>query len=161
RRMGMMLPAFPATLRKQLKGSHLPAAHAILCAAVEGAAVDMDTALRIESRRFASLVGTPIQRNMTKAFFFDLQHINKGGSPPASVPRSGPVRVGVVGAGRMGGGIAHVCAKAGLDVVLLDVSVATAAKAKELARVRRLSDVDLARIAVSDDVAALSDCDLV
>jgi 3-hydroxyacyl-CoA dehydrogenase/enoyl-CoA hydratase/3-hydroxybutyryl-CoA epimerase len=161
RRLGMMLPAFPATLRKQLKGAHLPAAHAILCAAVEGAAVDVDTALRIESRWFASLVGTPIQRNMTQAFFFDLQHINKGGSRPASMPRSKPARVGVVGAGMMGGGIAHVCAKAGLAVVLLDVSVANAERAKELARGRRLSTEDLARITASEDIASLTDCDLV
>jgi 3-hydroxyacyl-CoA dehydrogenase/enoyl-CoA hydratase/3-hydroxybutyryl-CoA epimerase len=88
RSLAMMLPAFPAMLRKQLKGAHYPAAHHILCAAVEGAQVDVDTALRIEGRWFADLVGTPIQRNMTQAFFFDLQHLNRGGSRPevTSVP---------------------------------------------------------------------------
>jgi 3-hydroxyacyl-CoA dehydrogenase/enoyl-CoA hydratase/3-hydroxybutyryl-CoA epimerase len=123
----MLLPAFPANLRKQLKGAHYPAPHHIMCAAVEGAAVDVDTALRIEGRWFADLVGTPIQRNLTQAFFFDLQHLNKGGSRPSGVPASPPVsRVGVVGAGMMGAGIAYACARRGIDVVLMDVSAEVA-----------------------------------
>src|SRR5262249_15131688 len=143
RRLAMMLPAYPANLRKQLKGVHLPAAHAILCAAVEGAAVDVDTALRIESRWFASLVGTPIQRNMTQAFFTDLQQVNKGGSRPATVPKTSVRRVGVLGAGMMGAGIAYACARSGLEVVLLDIDQATAARGK--AHAQRLLDASVAR----------------
>ncbi len=132
--LAMLLPAFPATLRKQLKGAHYPAPHAIMCAAVEGAAVDVDTALRVESRWFASLVDTPVQRNMTQAFFFDLQHVNRGGSRP-DVPEEFRVdRVGVIGAGMMGAGIAYACASRGIEVVLVDVSMAAAERGKEYSR---------------------------
>ncbi|HEX2358137.1 MAG TPA: 3-hydroxyacyl-CoA dehydrogenase NAD-binding domain-containing protein [Micromonosporaceae bacterium] len=133
RAMAMLLPAFPANLRKQLKGAHYPAPHHIMCAAVEGAQVDFDTALRIEGRWFADLVGTRIQRNMTQAFFFDLQHLNRGGSRPGAVPRSAPEqRVGVVGAGMMGAGIARACARRGIDVVVMDVAADAAARAAGL-----------------------------
>src|ERR1700726_2346132 len=67
-----MLPSFPALLRKQLKGAPMPAPKAILAAAVEGAQVDFDTASRIESRYFASLVTGQVAKNMIQAFFFDL-----------------------------------------------------------------------------------------
>ena len=128
--LAALLPAFPANLRKQLRGAHYPAPHHIMCAAVEGAAVDFDTALRIEGRWFVDIVGTPIQRNMTSAFFFDLQHLNKGGSRPAEATNSAPVgRVGVIGAGMMGAGIARACAKRGIDVVLMDVAAEAAQRA--------------------------------
>jgi 3-hydroxyacyl-CoA dehydrogenase / enoyl-CoA hydratase / 3-hydroxybutyryl-CoA epimerase len=141
RAMAMLLPAFPANLRKQLKGAHYPAPHHIMCAAVEGAQVDFDTALRIEGRWFADLVGSPIQRNMTQAFFFDLQHLNRGGARPSAVPRSAPEqRVGVVGAGMMGAGIANACAKRGIDVVVMDVSADAAERAA--ARHDRITGTD-------------------
>src|SRR5207253_10511066 len=63
-----LLPAFPANLRKQLKGAPMPAPRNILAAAVEGAQVDIDTAFRIESRYFAELVTGQVSKNMTKAF---------------------------------------------------------------------------------------------
>src|SRR5918998_1408984 len=81
--LAQILPAFPATLRKQLKGAPMPAPHHILCAAVESAQVDVDTALQIEGRYFMDLVTGQVAKNMITAFFFDLQHINKGGSRPA------------------------------------------------------------------------------
>ena len=152
RALAAMLPAFPANLRKQLKGAHYPAPHHIMCAAVEGAAVDFDTALRIEGRWFADLLGTPIQRNMTQAFFFDLQHLNKGGSRPAGVPASPPVaRVGVVGAGMMGAGIARACARRGIDVTLMDVNPQTAARAAEAHE----------RISATGDLADLAGCEVI
>ena len=71
--LAAVLPAFPANLRKQLKGAPMPAPRNILAAAVEGTQVDFDTALRIESRYFVELVAGQVAKNMTKAFFFDLQ----------------------------------------------------------------------------------------
>jgi 3-hydroxyacyl-CoA dehydrogenase/enoyl-CoA hydratase/3-hydroxybutyryl-CoA epimerase len=137
------LPAFPANLRKQLKGAPMPAPRAILAAAVEGAQVDFDTAIDIETRYFVSLATGQVAKNMTKAFFFDLQHINSGGSRPvlnaASAGESASSggfekytakKVGVLGAGMMGAAIAYVAAKAGIDVVLKDVSQANAEKGK-------------------------------
>ncbi|EHK88155.1 3-hydroxyacyl-CoA dehydrogenase NAD-binding domain-containing protein [Saccharomonospora azurea] len=128
------LPAFPATLRKQLKGAPMPAPRAILAAAVEGAQVDVDTASLIETRYFVSLVTGQVAKNMTKAFFFDLQHINSGGSRPDGFEKYTARKVGVLGAGMMGAGIAYVSAKAGIDVVLKDVSKENAEKGKDYAR---------------------------
>ncbi|WP_197318499.1 3-hydroxyacyl-CoA dehydrogenase NAD-binding domain-containing protein [Saccharomonospora sp. NB11] len=128
------LPAFPATLRKQLKGAPMPAPRAILAAAVEGAQVDVDTAFKIETRYFVSLVTGQVAKNMTKAFFFDLQHINSGGSRPDGFEKYTARKVGVLGAGMMGAGIAYVSAKAGIEVVLKDVSKENAEKGKDYAR---------------------------
>ncbi|ASR37847.1 3-hydroxyacyl-CoA dehydrogenase [Prauserella marina] len=124
------LPAFPANLRKQLKGAPMPAPRAILAAAVEGAQVDFDTASLIETRYFTSLVIGQVAKNMTKAFFFDLQHINSGGSRPQGPEKFTAKKVGVLGAGMMGAAIAYVSAKAGIEVVLKDVSQEGAEKGK-------------------------------
>ncbi|TLW91961.1 3-hydroxyacyl-CoA dehydrogenase [Saccharomonospora piscinae] len=124
------LPAFPATLRKQFKGAPMPAPRAILAAAVESAQVDVDTGFLIETRYFVSLVTGQVSKNMTKAFFFDLQHINSGGSRPDGYEKYQARKVGVLGAGMMGAAIAYVAAKAGIDVVLKDVSQENAEKGK-------------------------------
>jgi 3-hydroxyacyl-CoA dehydrogenase/enoyl-CoA hydratase/3-hydroxybutyryl-CoA epimerase len=124
------LPAFPANLRKQLKGAPMPAPRNILAAAIEGAQVDIDTATRIETQYFVELVIGQTSKNMIKAFFFDLQHINSGGSRPEGYPKHTAHKVAVLGAGMMGAAIAYVCARAGLDVVLKDVSGEAAAKGK-------------------------------
>ncbi|MGA8547661.1 MAG: 3-hydroxyacyl-CoA dehydrogenase NAD-binding domain-containing protein [Mycobacterium sp.] len=125
-----ILPSFPALLKKQLKGAPMPAPRAILDAAVEGAQVDFDTASRIESRYFTSLVTGQVAKNMIQAFFFDLQHINGGGSRPDGIEPVKINKIGVLGAGMMGAGIAYVSAKAGYDVVLKDVSLEAAEKGK-------------------------------
>ncbi len=124
------LPAFPANLRKQLKGTNMPAPLAIMSAAVEGAQVDFDNASLIESRYFVSLLTGPVAKNMIQAFFFDLQAINNGASRPKDIPKREIKKVGVIGAGMMGAGIAYVTAKAGIDVVLKDVSIENANKGK-------------------------------
>jgi 3-hydroxyacyl-CoA dehydrogenase / enoyl-CoA hydratase / 3-hydroxybutyryl-CoA epimerase len=128
--LAAILPSFPSNLRKQLKGAPMPAPRAILAAAVEGAQVDFDTASRIESRYFAQLVTGQVAKNMIQAFFFDLQHINSGGSRPDGIRKTPIKKIGVLGAGMMGAGIAYVSAKAGFDVVLKDVSVGAAQKGK-------------------------------
>jgi 3-hydroxyacyl-CoA dehydrogenase/enoyl-CoA hydratase/3-hydroxybutyryl-CoA epimerase len=171
--LAQTLPAFPATLRKQLKGAPMPAPHHILCAAVEGTQVDFDTALRIETRYFMDLVTSQVAKNMINAFFFDLQHINKGGSRPDGYPQRTFRKVGVLGAGMMGAGIAYSCARAGMDVVLKDVDLATAEKGKAystkvldkaVSRGRSTADQRaelLARITPTADVADFKGCDLV
>ncbi|SNR76198.1 3-hydroxyacyl-CoA dehydrogenase / enoyl-CoA hydratase / 3-hydroxybutyryl-CoA epimerase [Haloechinothrix alba] len=128
------LPAFPANLRKQLKGAPMPAPRAILAAAVEGSQVDFDTASKIESRYLVHLATGQVSKNMIQAFFFDLETINNGGSRPSGYDKHTVRKVGVPGAGMMGAGIAYVSAKAGMEVVLKDVSVDNAEKGKDYSR---------------------------
>jgi len=168
-----ILPSFPALLKKQLKGAPMPAPRAILDAAVEGAQVDFETACRIESRYFTTLVTGQTAKNMIQAFFFDLQHINGGGSRPDGIAKQEIKKIGVLGAGMMGAGIAYVSAKAGFDVVLKDVSIEAAQKgkgysekleAKALERgktTQEKSDALLARITPTADAADLKGVDFV
>ena len=128
--LAAILPSFPALLRKQLKGAPMPAPRAILSAAVEGAQVDFDTASRIESRYFTELATGTVAKNMIQAFFFDMQAINSGGSRPEGIGKTPIKKIGVLGAGMMGAGIAYVSAKAGFDVVLKDVTIEAANKGK-------------------------------
>ncbi|UQS28064.1 3-hydroxyacyl-CoA dehydrogenase NAD-binding domain-containing protein [Amycolatopsis thermalba] len=167
------LPAFPANLRKQLKGAPMPAPRAILAAAVEGAQVDVETATQIETRYFVSLVTGQVAKNMTKAFFFDLQHINSGGSRPDGYEKYQARKVGVLGAGMMGAAIAYVSAKAGIEVVLKDVSLEAAEKGKGYAvkleekalsrgkTTKEKSDALLARIKPTADPADFAGVDFV
>ena len=84
---------------------------AILAAAVEGAQVDFDTATRIESRYFTELVTGPVAKNMIQAFFFDMAAINAGGSRPEGIGKTPITKIGVLGAGMMGAGIAYGAAQ--------------------------------------------------
>lgn len=126
----MNLPAFPANLRKQLKGARYPAPIAAMSAAVEGAQVDYDQAEIIEGRYFASLATSQVAKNMITAFFFNLQAINGGESRPKDVPKFKAEKVGIIGAGMMGAGIAYASARSGAQVVLKDVSLEGAEKGK-------------------------------
>jgi 3-hydroxyacyl-CoA dehydrogenase/enoyl-CoA hydratase/3-hydroxybutyryl-CoA epimerase len=129
-----VLPSFPANLRKQLKGATYPAPRAILAAAVESTQVDIDTALEIESRYFVEVVTGQVSTNMIKAFFFDMAHIKSGGSRPEGFEKYTATKVAVLGAGMMGAGIAYVCARGGMDVVLKDVSLEAAEHGKAHSR---------------------------
>ncbi|HEY4095700.1 MAG TPA: 3-hydroxyacyl-CoA dehydrogenase NAD-binding domain-containing protein [Baekduia sp.] len=124
------LPAFPSNLRKQIKGANYPAPHHIMAAAVEGAQVDFDTAIEIEGRYFVDLATGQVAKNMIQAFFFDLQRVNGDrGRPEGEAPFRSKKAV-VLGAGMMGAAIAYVCAKAGIEVVLKDVSQENADRGK-------------------------------
>lgn len=171
--LAAFLPAFPALLRKQLKGADYHAPKAILSAAVEGAQVDFDTASRIESRYLTNLVVNQQSKNMIQAFFFDLQAINSGSLRPDGVPPYKAVKVGVLGAGMMGAGIAYSCARAGMEVVLKDVAQENAERGKAysakindkaIARGRLTEEKSaelLDRITPTADPADLTGCDLV
>jgi 3-hydroxyacyl-CoA dehydrogenase / enoyl-CoA hydratase / 3-hydroxybutyryl-CoA epimerase len=129
-KLAASLPAFPANLRKQLKGAPYPAPRNIMAAAVEGTQVDVDTAFRIETRYFVELVTGQTAKNMIQAFFFDMQGIQAGRSRPDGYEPWQATKVAVLGAGMMGAGIAYACARAGIDVVLKDVSSEAAEKGK-------------------------------
>ena len=171
--LAAFLPAFPALLRKQTKGAVYPAARAILSAAVEGAQVDFETASRIESRYLTNLIVNQGSKNMIQAFFFDLQAINSGSLRPQGIEPWKATKVGVLGAGMMGAGIAYVCARAGMEVVLKDVAVENAEKGKAyseklldkaIARGRSTEEKKaelLGRITATQDAADLAGCDLV
>jgi 3-hydroxyacyl-CoA dehydrogenase / enoyl-CoA hydratase / 3-hydroxybutyryl-CoA epimerase len=124
------LPAFPANLRKQLKGANYPAPHHIMAAAVEGSQVDFDNAIEIEGRYFVDLVTSQVSKNMIQAFFFDMQRVNGDRDRPEGIETFRPQKVVVLGAGMMGAAIAYVCAKAGIEVVLKDVSREAAERGK-------------------------------
>ena len=129
-KLAQNLPAFPANLRKQIKGANYPAPHHIMAAAVEGAQVDFDTALEIEGRYFVDLAKGQVAKNMIQAFFFDLQAVNGSRGRPDSIEPFQAKKVVVLGAGMMGAAIAYVCAKAGIEVVLKDVDQAAAERGK-------------------------------
>ena len=124
------LPAFPANLRKQLKGANYPAPHHIMAAAVEGAQLDFDNAIEVEGRYFVDLVTSQVAKNMIQAFFFDMQRVNGDRDRPEGIDTFAPDKIVVLGAGMMGAAIAYVCAKAGLGVVLKDVSLEAAQRGK-------------------------------
>ncbi|CAM5612303.1 3-hydroxyacyl-CoA dehydrogenase OS=Streptomyces fumanus OX=67302 GN=GCM10018772_34460 PE=3 SV=1 [Streptomyces fumanus] len=172
-RFAANLPAFPATLRKQTNGAPYPAPRRIMAAAVEGAQVDFDTAQVIEARYFVELAAGQISKNMIQAFFFDLQAVNSGANRPQGVEPRQVRKVAVLGAGMMGAGIAYACARAGIDVVLKDVSLEAAVKgrayseklcAKAVAKgrtTREKADALLARITPTAEAADLANCDAV
>ncbi|GGZ33857.1 3-hydroxyacyl-CoA dehydrogenase [Streptomyces inusitatus] len=172
-RLAAELPAFPANLRKRTGGAPGPAPRAILAAAVEGAQVDFETAQTVEARYFTELVTGQIAKNMIQAFFFDLRAVNSGAARPAGVEPRPVRRVAVLGAGTMGAGIAHSCARAGLDVVLKDVSLQAAERGRAhsarlldaaVARGRTTPaerDAVLARLTPTADPADLAGCDAV
>lgn len=126
------VPGVPGNLKKQTKGADYHAPKAIASAAFESLQVPFDRALEIEARYFVDLVcNSPQSKNMTQAFFFDLQAINKGRSRPDGVEQQFGKKVAVLGAGMMGAGIAYQCAKVGMEVVLKDVSIEGAEKGKD------------------------------
>lgn len=127
--VAQMLAIAPAMLRDKTKGCY-PAPEAIMAAAVEGAQVDVDTALTIESRYFTYLATGQISKNMIGTFWHGLNAIKAGASRPKDIAKWQATKVGVLGAGMMGAGIAYSTAIKGVAVVLKDTSIENAEKGK-------------------------------
>jgi len=171
-KVAQMLAIAPSILRTKTQGT-MPAPEKILCAAVEGAQVDFDTAHLIETRYFTELTTGQVSKNLIGTFWFQLNEINAGGSRPQGFAPYVTHRVGVLGAGMMGAGIAFVSASAGIDVVLKDINLAAAEKGKahsaalldkkvsrgQLSAEQR--DAVLARIQPTENDADLAGCDLI
>ncbi len=166
------LAVAPAMMKKTSRGLY-PAPEYALAAMVEGAQVDFDTALRIESRYLAKLIASPVAKNMINTFFFNMNAIKSGQSRPKGVARYKPGKVGVLGAGMMGAGIAYVQASRGIATVLKDVSQAKADAGKAYSLKITQARVDkgrmgphdqgelLARITPTENTADLQGCDLI
>ncbi|UDL92266.1 enoyl-CoA hydratase/isomerase family protein [Mesorhizobium sp. PAMC28654] len=118
-------PPAIAILRRETYGNY-PAAAAILKCVYEGLLVPFDTALRIEQRYFTEIMQTREAAVMIRSLFVSLQELNKGARRPAGVPETKFKKIGILGAGFMGAGIAYVTAKAGIPVVLLDRDIESA-----------------------------------
>lgn len=120
----------PAMLLKKTRGL-LPAPEKIAEVATETLKVNFDTALRVESRRFVELATSDVAKNMINTFFFQMNQVNGGASRPATVAPTSVKKLGIIGAGMMGQGIANVSAMAGINVVLKDVSLEAANKGRD------------------------------
>jgi 3-hydroxyacyl-CoA dehydrogenase/enoyl-CoA hydratase/3-hydroxybutyryl-CoA epimerase len=150
-----------------------PAPIAILDCLFQGMLLPFDKALQLESKHFARLLCDPVARNMIRTSFVNRGEASKLARRPTDVPKSAVTRLGVLGAGMMGSGIAYVAARAGIQVVLLDSSLELAEKGKQYSvklldkaverdkQTRAAADAILARIKPTTSYESLAGCDLV
>ena len=168
----MVFPPANALYRRETYDNY-PAARAIMQVVYEGLQLPMDQALRVESRYFAKILRSPEAAAMIRSLFVSMQELNKGARRPPGVPAKPIKKIGVLGAGFMGAGVAYVTAQAGIDVVLIDRDQEAADKGKahsqklitdQINRGRATAadrDALLGHITATPDYAALKDCDLV
>ncbi|MEM9917533.1 MAG: 3-hydroxyacyl-CoA dehydrogenase NAD-binding domain-containing protein [Bacteroidota bacterium] len=153
--MARQIQGLAARLLKENFGNY-PAPRAILNTLAEGSKVDFDTACRIESRYFTQLVNSKEARNMMKAFWFDFESIKTGERRPKGFGRFRPKKVGIIGAGMMGSGIAVNCLLHGLEVVLKDVSKPIADRGKDFAMAKLKELRQRGMITAADEKKMLS-----
>ncbi len=161
-----------AMVNGKTKGA-FPAAKAMLSAVYEGALVPFDTALKIEARWFTNILMNPSSTAMIRSLFLNKEALEKGAVRPKDVPDQRVKKLGVLGAGMMGAGIALVSAQAGIEVVLIDRDQEAADRGKDytatfmdkgIARKKATpekKEAVLAKITATPDVALLAGCDLI
>jgi 3-hydroxyacyl-CoA dehydrogenase / enoyl-CoA hydratase / 3-hydroxybutyryl-CoA epimerase len=154
-------------------GYNLPAPIAILSCIYEGAILPFDKALAVESKYFAKLLTSPVSRNIIRTTFLSKGAAERGAGRPKDIAKTEFKKIGVLGAGMMGAGIALVSAQVGVDVVLIDRDVESATKGKAYSETvlgKQISrgtmtqdkaDAILARITPTNDFALLEGCDLI
>lgn len=164
---------FAAARLRAKYGDNYPAPISILTCLFEGVQVPFDKSLLVESRHFARLIADPVSRNIIRTTFVNKGLAEKGARRPAGLPTARVTRLGILGAGMMGAGIAYSAAKVGIDVVLLDTSTEAAERgkaysakllAKQVERgqsTQDKADALLARITPTTDYAALAGVDLI
>ncbi len=150
-----------------------PAAKALLSAVYEGMLVPFDTALKIEARWFTNVLMNPSSEAMIRSLFLNKEALEKGAVRPKGVPDMSVRKVGILGAGMMGAGIAFVSARAGIEVVLLDRDQAAADKGRGFVegllddgvKKKRVTEAQkaevLGRVLATEDYAKLEGCDLI
>ncbi len=173
--VGAMNPAFAQTFVAGNAITHKTTQHnmnapmAIMSAVYEGAQLPMDTAIRVESKYFAKVVADPQAANMIRSLFVSKQAAEKGARRPKGIAPMPPKKIGMLGAGLMGAGVAMVSAQAGIEVVLLDRDQAAADKGKayteeRLAKRRtdpaKMAEI-LGRIHATSNYDDLKGCDLI
>lgn len=170
--VAQMLAIAPAMLKKKTHGNY-PAPINIMSSVVEGSLVDIDTGFKIEARYFAELAAGQIAKNLIGTMWVQLNALNKGESRPKNVEHHSVKKLGVLGAGMMGAGIAYVSAQAGIEVILKDVSLEAAEfgksyssqlldKAFKKGRVTEQEKQNiLSRIKTTDKVDDLTGCDFI
>jgi 3-hydroxyacyl-CoA dehydrogenase/enoyl-CoA hydratase/3-hydroxybutyryl-CoA epimerase len=171
-KISMMLPAAAGLLLKKTYGNY-PAPIAIMNCVYEGMQLDIDKGLKVEARYFLQCLLSPESKGMIRTMFINMTEANKGEARPKGIPETNIKKIGVLGAGMMGAGIAYVSALNGLDVVLKDVTIESAEKGKAYS-VKLLSeklsknqltkekyDEILNRITTTANPADIKDCDFV
>jgi 3-hydroxyacyl-CoA dehydrogenase/enoyl-CoA hydratase/3-hydroxybutyryl-CoA epimerase len=175
---GLIIPEYSADMMINSgsiakSGYNLPAPIAILSCIYEGAILPFDKALTVESKYFAKLLTSPVSRNIIRTTFLSKGAAERGAGRPAGIPKTEFKKIGVLGAGMMGAGIALVSAQAGVDVILIDRDVESAARGKSYSETvlgkqsargtisHDKVDMTLARITPTDDFALLEGCDLI
>ncbi len=149
---------------------NFPAAQAIFACIADVSRVDFETAEKIEARYFLKLMIDQVAKNMIRTFFFQLNDLNAGASRPQGIEKQTSKKLGILGAGQMGAGIAFTASKIGMDVVLKDISQENAQKGKDYCaqvceKNKRIDEAQaeeiLSRITPTDSYALFEDCDVV
>ena len=160
-----------AMMMDKTKGNY-PAPLEIMSCVYEGLQVNIDRALVIESRHFVRVATSKEAKSLIRTMFLGMNEANKGASRPKNVPPTDVKKVGILGAGMMGAGVAYVSAVAGIEAILKDVTLEAAEKGKDYARgllkkaVERgkmdtlKADGILDRIKTTADAADLQGCEL-